>query len=37
MKKYEEPIIIEIIIVDEDILTSSVEGFIEYWGKDNEE
>ena len=38
MNKYEEPIIIVVIIDDKDIVTSSgPEGYIEYWGVSNEE
>ena len=38
MKKYQEPEIIVVMIEDNDIITSSgPEGYIEYWGDNNEE
>lgn len=37
MKTYEKPII-EIVFIDEsDIITSSSEGYIEFWGEQNNE
>lgn len=38
MKKYEEPVINIVIIKEQDIITSSgPEGYIEFWGENNEE
>ena len=37
MKKYEEPVIIIIFAEESDILASSTEGYIEFWGENGNE
>ena len=37
MKKYQEPIVEIIVCDDKDIITSSTEGYVGFWGENNEE